>query len=377
METLILSCSTGGGHNAAAKALKSELESRGHNVVMMDPYELVSRRLAKEVGGAYVKMVQHTPRVFGLVYSLGNLVRRVPMNSPVYYANIAVAKKLGEYLKENAVDVIITTHLYPAELITYLKKNVRKLPPSIYVATDYVCIPFTEETNCDYYVIPGAAQAQDFIHRGIPEEKIAPLGIPVSPAFESNMSKAEARRLLGLEPMRRYLLLAGGSIGAGNIEKTIDAILKYFDKNLIYAKIIVISGNNEKLYQKLEKKYGREIILIKHTNDMAAYMRACDVFISKPGGLSSTEAAVAGVPCIHMAPIPGCESYNVRYFKKKGMSIRVNKQGWTMRAALKKLDKPKEVEKMLEKQKKGVPSDAREKICDLAEYAAAKYGSVK
>ncbi len=377
MEALILSCSTGGGHNAAAKALKTELESRGHHVVMMDPYELVSHKLAKEIGSTYVKMVQFSPRMFGFIYSLGNLVRMVPMNSPVYYANIAVAKKLGEYLKENPVDVIIATHLYPAELITYLKKNKKKLPPSIYVATDYVCIPFTEETNCDYYVIPGAEQAHDFIRRGIPEEKLAPLGIPVSPAFESHMSKAEARKQLGLEPMRKYLLLAGGSIGAGHIDKTIDNILKYFEKNLMYAKIIVISGNNEKLYRKLEKKYGRKIILLKHTNEMAMYMRACDVFISKPGGLSSTEAAVAGVPCIHMSPIPGCESHNVRYFKKKGMSVRVNKQGWTMRAALKKLDKPKEVEKMLEKQKSGIPADARIKICDFAEYLVAKSRSVK
>ncbi len=377
MEALILSCSTGGGHNAAAKALKTELESRGHHTVMMDPYELVSRKLAKEIGGAYVKMVQFSPRMFGLIYTLGNLVRKVPMNSPVYYANIAVAKKLGEYLKENPVDVIIATHLYPAELITYLKKGNKNFPPSIYVATDYVCIPFTEETNCDYYVIPGAAQAHDFIRRGIPEEKLAPLGIPVSPTFESHMSKSEARKQLGLEPLRKYLLLAGGSMGAGNIDKTIDVILKYVHKNLIYAQIIVIAGNNEKLYRKLQKKYGREIILIKHTNEMAAYMRACDVFISKPGGLSSTEAAVTGVPCIHMAPIPGCESHNVRYFRKKGMSIRVNKRGWTMRAALKKLDKPKEVEKMLDRQKKGVPADARKKICDLAEYLAAKYYSVK
>ena len=61
MDALILSCSTGGGHNAAGAALKGELERRGHHVTMMDPYELVSHRLAVEIGSLYVKMVQHSP----------------------------------------------------------------------------------------------------------------------------------------------------------------------------------------------------------------------------------------------------------------------------------------------------------------------------
>ena len=100
MEALILSCSTGGGHNAAAAAVKGELEKRGHHVTMMDPYELVSRKLAEEIGALYVRMVQRMPRMFGVVYSLGSVVRRVPGKSPVYYANIRVAKRLRVYLKQ-------------------------------------------------------------------------------------------------------------------------------------------------------------------------------------------------------------------------------------------------------------------------------------
>ena len=81
-------------------------------------------------------------------------MRKVPGKSPVYYANIAVAKKLSIYLREHPVDVILMPHLYPAELITYLKKRGEKLPLSVFIGTDYVCIPFTEETDCDYYVVP-------------------------------------------------------------------------------------------------------------------------------------------------------------------------------------------------------------------------------
>ena len=35
MDALILTCGTGGGHNSAAKAVKEEMERRGHHVHLM------------------------------------------------------------------------------------------------------------------------------------------------------------------------------------------------------------------------------------------------------------------------------------------------------------------------------------------------------
>lgn len=60
MEALILSCSTGGGHNTAAQAVFEALMERGHHAVRMDPYTLVSEELANKVGQAYIKLVQKT-----------------------------------------------------------------------------------------------------------------------------------------------------------------------------------------------------------------------------------------------------------------------------------------------------------------------------
>lgn len=367
MDALILSCSTGGGHNAAGAAIKEELEARGHHVVMMDPYELVSHKLAQEVGNVYVKMVQHSPKLFGVVYSLGGIVRNIPGKSPVYYANIKVAKKLRAYLQKHPVDVILMPHLYPAELVTYLKKKGVMLPPTVFVATDYVCIPFTEETNCDYYVVPGTAQMEDFVKRGIPEEKLRPFGIPVSRAFDEEIDPLLAREALGLDPDGRYVLLTGGSIGAGDMKKTIRILLNKFKHDKVDGKLIVVCGNNEKLYKHLLKEYADQLILIRKTNQMALYMKACDIFISKPGGLSSTEAAVAQVPYIHMNPIPGCESKNVKYFSKTGMSYAVHHPWLELNKTLKRLDDPKNREKMRMAQSSNIPQNARKRICDWLE----------
>ena len=257
MDALILSCSTGGGHNAAGAAIREELEARGHQVTMMDPYELVSHKLAQEIANVYVKMVQRSPHLFGLVYYLGSLVRHVPGKSPVYYANIAVAKKLKEYLEEHPADAVIMPHLYPAELVTYLKRQGETLPLTVFVATDYVCIPFTEETDCDYYVVPGERQMKDFIRWKIPKEKLLPYGIPVARAFDETVTKREARRALGLsaDEDRKYILLTGGSIGAGDIHRNIRILLNRLKKTHIDGKLIVVCGNNERLYKQLEKEY--------------------------------------------------------------------------------------------------------------------------
>ena len=154
MNVLILSCGTGGGHNAAGAAVQKQLQKQGHQVVMINPYQLKSNRLAGVIDKVYIGLVQKNSTLFGFVYRLGELYRRLPFPSPVYYINRKMAYILQEYLLRHPADVIITPHLYPAEIITNMKKMGMEVPPSIFVATDYACIPFTEETDCDDVVIP-------------------------------------------------------------------------------------------------------------------------------------------------------------------------------------------------------------------------------
>lgn len=367
MDALILSCSTGGGHNAAGAAIKEELLARGHHVEMIDPYALISRELAVQIGNTYVKLVQRMPRIFGFVYSIGGIVRKIPGKSPVYYANLHVAQKLEEYLKEHHFDVIFMPHLFPAELLTILKEQGRDIPITVFIATDYVCIPFTEETNCDYYIVPGETQVSDFIKRKIPEEKILPYGIPVSRAFDEKVTKEEAKAVLGLDADKQYFLLTGGSIGAGDIQKAIRILRTHIRKEVSNGKLIVVCGNNKRLYKKLKFCYRNKIILLERTKQMALYMKASDIFISKPGGLSSTEAAVMGIPYIHITPIPGCESYNMRYFSKNGMSIGIKHMRLQLRRAVRRLLQDDAAQQMIEKQQQNIMVHARQDICDWIE----------
>ena len=103
---------------------------------------------------------------------------------------------------------------------------------------------------------------------------------------------------LDWDDCNRYILVSGGSIGAGNVEKVVKNLSDYYDGTNV--KLIIICGNNKKLLNKLKDKYSEKCILIGHTNDIAKYMMASNLIIGKPGGLSSTEAAVVGKPFIHI-----------------------------------------------------------------------------
>lgn len=372
MDALILTCGTGGGHDSACAAVEQALTDRGHRVTVLNPYTLRGGHTAAAVDEAYIFLAQRAPYAFGMVYQLGNAYRRLPVQSPVYYVNHLMAPLLEAFLRDNHFDAVVTTHLFPGEILTNLKREGKKVPPVYFIATDYTCIPFTEETDCDRYIIPAEALREEFAERGIPESRIVPLGIPVQRHFHRDADRAAARTRLGMRPDKKYILVAGGSIGAGKIVQVVSILARHYDPNT--AELIVICGNNRALRRTLERSYGGRCTLLDFTPQIADYITACDLFVSKPGGLSSTEAAVVGTALVHITPIPGCETHNMRFFAENGMCAPVSAPGKQLVEACDRLLDEKERARMIENQKKVIRPDAADAICALLEAECAKAG---
>lgn len=202
---------------------------------------------------------------------------------------------------------------------TYFHQKENDKIKFINVATDYVCIPFWEETNPDYFVIPSSELIEDFTSKGIPSEKILPFGIPVSPKFNIKYTKKEARRQLSLPVNGKIALIMAGSMGYGNIIDTINRILDKYKKEL---NIVVICGNNKKMKVEIAKKFNNSnLYVFGYTDNVNIFMDASDMILTKPGGLTSTEVAVKNIPVIFTEPIPGCETYNARFFEKRQMAF--------------------------------------------------------
>ncbi len=359
----------------AAEAVQEALIRRGHRADMLDPYTLCGSHMDEKVGNCYIKCAQRAPWLFGFIYLLGNLYRRLPFKSPVYFVNRRMADLMQQFLEAHSYDLIITTHIFPGEILTYLREKDVALPKILYIATDYTCIPFTEEIDCDYYLVPEGTE-QEFRSRGIPSERVIPMGIPVRQGFREEMSREKAVESLGLDPDKHYILLAGGSIGAGKILQAMKILRNYLEEHEDTV-LIVIAGTNKKLYDRLKEGYGEMpgIMLLRRTECMAEYLKACDLYLSKPGGISATEAAVANIPLIHISPIPGCETKNKRFFEKTGMSKYVPNLRKELIPAMELLRDEEAVGQMKEAQRKQIDPLSAEKIAVFAEKAVRPEGS--
>ncbi len=331
MQVLVLSSATGEGHNMAGRAVCERLRADGHTADFLDIFSLAGDGTARTVANAYIGMVKHAPKGFGLLYSAGDKVRSDKRKSPVYFANHYMAKYLQEYLATHPYDAIVATHLFPAETLTYMKRQGTLSIPTVAIATDYACIPFWEETECDYYILPHPDLVKEFHRHGIPLQKCKPLGIPVSGEFSRPLEKAEARRRCGLHPDKTAFLLMCGSMGFGNVILFARALAKRCGD----AEIVIICGKNDTLRQGLAYTFSGDtrVHIVGFTDRVADYMAACDVLFTKPGGLSSTEAAVRQIPMVHTSPIPGCERANRRFFSERGMSVTADKMTDQIRLA--------------------------------------------
>ena len=366
MKVLILSCKTGGGHDAAGFAMKEALEGHGHEAVMFDYLTLAGQKVSDTVGGVYVNTVKKMPHVFGMVYQIGMVASRIMRKSPVYYVNAKMEKYLTPYLEEEQFDAILMPHLYPSETLTYMKRQGRELPPMVAVMTDYTCIPFWEETRCDAYVVAHEEMIKACVKRGIPKEKLIPAGIPVSSRFSKNADQKKAREHLHLPFDKKIYLVIGGSMGAGDLEKLTRQFLKTRKEEEDF---IIVCGNNKKIFQKMKKKYKAQegIFIVGQTRQMDVYMKACDMVYTKPGGLTSTEAAVSGIPIVHTAPIPGCESANRRFFVRHGMSIAPRTVEAQVEKGRELLQNSEKVEAMKKAQKETVSGNSGEEIVRILE----------
>ena len=319
MKVLILSCSTGEGHNSCAYAMREEFKRRGIVCYVHDALSFSSVRREKIIKAFFTNVALKYPSLFGMMYRLGSDVSKLPTKSPIYYANLEYAKNIANFINENQIDAIVCTHLFPMEALTYLRRNNLIKAKTYAILTDYTAIPFIEETLMDAYFIPHKDLLKEFIDKGMDEAKIVPIGIPVSAKYNVKYDKEKASDLLSLPKNKKIILIMTGGLGCGDVLSLISSLISLKD-----VLIIVLTGRNNELKEKIDNVFENVVLTQSFTDKVCDYMASCDVLLSKPGGLSSTEAVVLGVPLIHTMAIPGCETLNATFFKEHGISMYVN-----------------------------------------------------
>ena len=370
MRILILSASTGGGHMKASAAIKSHILNKDPNSVVeiSDTLKYISPLLDKTISDGYEYLAKNAPKMYGVMYKQSN--KETALNTFVYKFNTLFSKKLIPLLQEFKPDAIVSTHPFTTEMLSNLKDTLEINIPLICIMTDYAPHKAWLNKNVDAYVVANDEMVDAMANFGIKKEIIYPFGIPIEDSFFTKRERSETLKELGLSDKLPTILIMAGSFGVADILKIYNRIIK-LDINF---QIIIITGKNKKLYDSFEKilnKNESELLLslkkhsikksstnkTKHqsikntkliyfTNEVYKYMFASDLIITKPGGLTISEALACNLPMAIFNAIPGQEEENADFLVDNNMAVRLGKGSYCEKTILKLLSDRDKLESM-------------------------------
>lgn len=345
MKVLILSITAGEGHNSTAKAIREEMQANGVECEILDTYKYINKMLGDTVEKGYLLSLQKAQHAYAKVYRMCELRKTDTSNiSPTRLANSVLARKLLKYIEQYKPDAIIYTHVFVGIILDVLRTRGEFMIPAYGIVTDFAMHPFWEEcVHLDYIVTANHLLDIMAIKKGFKQEQIISCGIPIKAKFSSSMDKKQAKQLLGFSPDKPLVLIMSGSMGHGKIEKTV----KVLDEAMPDFQMVVVCGNNKRTYNKISAlKTSKSMSCFGFVNNVSELMDAADCIVSKPGGLSSSEALAKHLPMIIVDPIPGIEDRNTEFFLNAGAAMAVTKTYPIDEAIYQVFNEPKRIEQM-------------------------------
>ena len=327
MKILILSVTAGEGHNSTARAMRSCFIESGAQCDILDTYGYVSPAIAHSINKGYLFVSSRAKEAYRIGYRLAEK-RHAGGDaefSAIQLTNLPVAHEIGAYIRRNAPDAVLFTHPFAGLILDILKKQGRLTVPTVGVLTDFIFHPFWEDcTSCSYVVMPSSALRFQAYRKGFADEQLLSFGIPISPKFAHSIPKEEARASLGLDPAAKTVLLMGGSMGYGHMTDTVRALDAIPEPEPL--QLIAVCGNNARAKRQMDALHARHRLLVfGFTDQVDVLMDASDCIVTKPGGLTTSEALAKRLPMVIVDPIPGQETRNTEFLLNSGAAAAANK----------------------------------------------------
>jgi processive 1,2-diacylglycerol beta-glucosyltransferase len=245
-------------------------------------------------------------------------------SSLLLWIRALLLRRLKAELTQFEPDIIIATQVYLAALMNVVKRrgDFRKTP-MLGVLTDYGVHEFwVQFGTAGAYCVATESIAEKLRARGVARECVHATGIPLMPDFNHPPSQADARQRLGLDPNTRVVLVTGGWFGIGVSEAVKGLMECALDCQVMVTTGRVDSDDVRKL-KHLAKRFPRRLRLIAWSDEMPVLLRAADVVVGKPGGLSVAEALACGRPFFATTSLGGQEGFNVRFLEQHGVGRQV------------------------------------------------------
>ncbi len=324
MKVLFLSVPAGGGHHQTAKAMTDYFaEFVNVETKILDVAENVNIVLKELISKGYILSTTIFPKAYSAIYDILDAKTSDDDEITRYNKLIANAfkRRLLKSLEEYQPDVIVSTHVWATMVLNRIAKRHKIGAPIISIVTDYTMHPFWEQAKSDYYIIPSELLSYQAIKKLGNDKVILPLGIPINPKFSEKNDRALASAALDIDNKFTVLVMMG-SMGYG---KAAVDIIKQLDKLPDDFQIIAICGNNKRLKASVSKlKLHRKLICYGYVTNVDEIMDCCDCIITKPGGLTTSEALAKNLPLILTNPIPGQEDRNMEFMVNHGLALSVS-----------------------------------------------------
>ncbi len=323
---LVLSASAGAGHVRAAQAIELALRELAPDAYVEnhDVLQLTNPAFRRLYGEAYLDLVAHAPHALGWLYDHLDQKPGSPhadrLRHLVQKLNL---KPLLDLLKRGPWDAFVSTHFLPAEMIAALKKKRRISTPQITVTTDFDTHRLWVNEPCERYFTATEDGAAWLACCGVDRARITVSGIPIHPLFAEKKARAGCLERLRLAGNRPIIVQLAGGFGVGPIEEIWKSLLAL----PMALELVVVAGKNEEARARLAKvpvpSHHRAHVL-GFTDAIDELFTVADLVVSKPGGLTTSEALARGVPMAIVNPIPGQESRNSDFLLEHGAAIKVN-----------------------------------------------------
>ncbi len=353
MKVLIATATAGGGHLAAASAIEDAWRTlRPHDSVeKLDLVKFYSTLHRKIHADGYEKIVEHAPELWGMLFSKTDdpkVVARLNKLGRTFTGPSGL--RLERHIKRTKPDVVICTHYgIVAVLDRMWEKNQsprsrrreeaesrenpdapsasspRRLqdgPFVVSVVTDFEAHALWMGDSVNLYCVAAAATCARLSARGATAANMAVTGIPISNKFANPVVARDVRARMGLRDDQPVVLLLGGGFGWGPISET----LAELDKVEARFQTVVVCGRNADLRREVaaqDRKHPTHVLgFVSNMNEL---MAVSDLVITKPGGLTTSEALASGLPMVVINPIPGQEAANSDFLLQAGAAIKVNR----------------------------------------------------
>lgn len=316
-KVILLTASTGAGHNRAARSLEKYYIKNGYKTKIIDIFKETSEIMDLIIADGYKLLVNNLPKLYGAIYDIFDSSF---LNQKVFKNNLVfIKRKLLKEINSLDPDVIVSTHPFAVGIISALKEKRKINSKFISVVTDFKAHYAYITSYVDAYITGSDYTKKSLVSRGIDEKKIYSYGIPIKSEFYDKKSLSKKTK------DKFYILLMGGSLGSKGILK----VLNKMDINNNNIKVITVCGKNNKLQKKLIKKFDYlikddSLEVLGYTDKIPNLMEICDLIITKPGGLTTTEALFKKIPMIIPFAYPGQEVENTDFLVKKGVAIKIN-----------------------------------------------------